>query len=50
MGDLRGLRLRAVRRGVWYMVLDRVERGIISLTIDTVDRVKIVRAVDDGVY
>ena len=40
LGHLRELRLRAVRRGVWYRVLDRVERGIISLTIDTVDRVK----------
>ena len=40
VGDLRGLRLRAVRRGVWYRVLDRVERGIISLTIDTFARVK----------
>ena len=40
VGGLRGLRLRAVRRGVWYRVLDRVERGIISLTVDIVDRVK----------
>ena len=41
LGHLRELRLRAVRRGVWYRVLDRVERGIISLTVDIVDRVKI---------
>ena len=40
IGNLRKLRSRAKRRGVWYRVLDRVERGIISLTVDIVDRVK----------
>jgi hypothetical protein len=34
-----GWRHRALRRGVWYSALDRVERGIVSLTARVVDRV-----------
>ena len=29
-----------MRRGVWYRALDRVERGILSLTARVVDRVE----------
>ncbi len=35
-----GLRLRALRRRVWYGALDRVERGLVDLTIRWVDRVR----------
>lgn len=35
-----GVRTRALRRGVWFRVLDRVERGLVDLTIRWVDRVK----------
>ena len=34
------LRTRALRRRVWFRVLDRVERGLVDLTIRLVDRVK----------
>ena len=34
------VRRRALRRGVWYRALDRVERGILSLTARVVDRVE----------
>src|SRR3990172_66999 len=34
------LRTRALRRRVWFRVLDRVERGLVDLTIRWVDRVK----------
>ncbi len=34
------VRRKALRRGVWWRVLDRVERGIIDLTIRVVDRVR----------
>lgn len=37
---LRGVRLEALRKRVWYRVLDRVERGIFNLTCSVVDRVK----------
>lgn len=36
---LADLRLRALRRGVWFRVLDRTERGILSLASRVVDRV-----------
>ena len=35
-----GVRTRALRRGLWFRVLDRVERGLVDLTIRWVDRVK----------
>ena len=34
------VRRRALRRGVWFRALDRVERGIRSLAARVVDRVK----------
>jgi len=37
---LLGIRLRAIRRGVWYKALDRVERGIIDLTTRVVEKVE----------
>ena len=39
-GFLVALRTRALRRRVWFRVLDRVERGLVDLTIRWVDRVK----------
>ena len=38
--ELVSIRRRAVRRGVWFRVLSRVERGIVYLTIRCVDRVR----------
>ncbi len=35
-----GLKLRALRRRVWYRALDRIERGLVDLTIRWVDSVK----------
>ncbi len=35
-----GLKLRALRRRVWYGALDRIERGLVDLTIRWVDRVR----------
>jgi len=43
---LRDVRRKALRRGVWYSALDRVERGIIVLTSRVVD---VVRSVKLGV-
>ena len=37
---LEGVRRKALRRKVWYSALDRVERGILSLTSQVVDRVE----------
>ena len=37
---LRGVRSEALRKRVWYRVLDRVERGIFNLTCGIVDRVQ----------
>jgi hypothetical protein len=34
------IRQKALRRGVWYKILDDVERGILSLTVKIVDKVK----------
>lgn len=34
------LRTRALRRRVWFRVLDRVERGLVDLTIRWVGKVK----------
>ena len=39
-GLLTGFRLRALRRRVWYGALDRIERGLVDLTIRYVDQVK----------
>ena len=37
---LRTVRLAALRKRVWYRVLDRVERGIVNLTIEVVVKVQ----------
>jgi hypothetical protein len=34
------IRRKALRRGVWFKALDRVERGILSLTAKIVDKVE----------
>ncbi len=39
-GLLAGIRLRAVRRRVWFGALDRIERGLVDLTIRYVEQVK----------
>lgn len=39
-GFLLQVRGRALRRGVWFSALDRVERGILSLAARVVDRVQ----------
>lgn len=35
-----GVRRKALRRGVWFSALDRVERGILTLTSRLVDEVR----------
>ncbi len=35
-----GLKTRALRRRVWFGALDRIERGLVDLTIRWVDKVK----------
>jgi len=37
---LLGVRLKAIRKGIWYKALDRVERGIIDLTTRIVEKVE----------
>ncbi len=37
---LAGLKIRALRRRVWYRVLNRIERGLLDLTIRWVDNVR----------
>src|SRR5947209_16157317 len=37
---LAGLKTRALRKRVWYRVLDRIERGLLDLTIRWVDNVR----------
>jgi len=37
---LMAMKRRALRRGLWFKVLDRVERSIVDLTISCVDRVR----------
>ena len=37
---LLGYKRKALRRGVWFHALDRVERGILSLTVRVVERVE----------
>ena len=34
------IRAKALRKRVWYKALDKLERGIMNLTISIVDRVK----------
>ena len=36
---LKEVRYAALRKRVWYRVFDRVERGIVNLTIGVVERV-----------
>ena len=38
--ELIRVKVRAVRRGVWYRVLSRIERGLVDLAILTVRRVR----------
>jgi len=38
--NLAGLKTRALRKRVWYKVLDRIERGLLDLTIRWVDNVR----------
>src|SRR5713226_9139514 len=35
-----GLKTRGLRRRVWYRALDRIERGLVDLTIRWVDKVR----------
>jgi len=37
---LRKLRLQAIRRGVWFRGLSRVDRALVNLTIEVVDGVR----------
>jgi hypothetical protein len=37
---LRKLKLQAIRRGVWFRGLSRVDRALVNLTINVVDRVR----------
>ena len=34
------LKMRSLRRRVWYRVLDRMERGLVDLTIRWVDKIR----------
>lgn len=34
------VRLRAIRKGVWFRVLSRVERGLVDLTLKVTDRIR----------
>lgn len=38
--ELVSVKRRALRRGVWFRILGRVERGVVDLTIRCVDRVR----------
>ncbi len=38
--NLAGLKTRAIRKRVWFSVLDRVERGLLDLTMRWVDKVR----------
>lgn len=38
--ELAKLRVRALRRGIWFRVLSRVERGLMDLAIKVVERVR----------
>ncbi len=38
--SLSSMRTRALRKRVWYRVLNRMERGLVDLTIRWVDKVK----------
>jgi hypothetical protein len=40
---LAGLKTRALRKRVWFRVLDRIERGLLDLTIRWVDNVRSAR-------
>ena len=40
MDKLAKIRLVAVRRGVWFRVLNRVERGVIDLTLRVTRRIR----------
>ncbi|MGC9346350.1 MAG: hypothetical protein ACP5ER_06140 [Candidatus Bathyarchaeales archaeon] len=42
-GELVSIRRMAMRRRVWFRVLDRAERAIVSLTIRCVERIRSVR-------
>lgn len=38
--DLTNLRVRAIRRGMWFKALNRMERGLIDSVIKVVDNVR----------
>jgi hypothetical protein len=38
--DLIKIKVKALRRGVWFKTLSKVERGIIDLTIRCVEKIK----------
>lgn len=40
IADLARIRSRAIRRGVWFKALSRIERGILDLTIKVTDKVR----------
>jgi hypothetical protein len=40
IGRLTDAKKTALRRGVWFRILNRVERGIIDLTVKYVDNIK----------
>ena len=40
IGKLAEAKKNALRRGVWFRVLNRVERGVIDLTVKYVDNIK----------
>ncbi len=40
IGKLNETKKHALRRGVWFKALNRVERGIIDLTVKYVDNIK----------
>jgi hypothetical protein len=39
-GELISIKLKALQRGIWFRMLDRVERALIDLTIRVVDVVR----------
>jgi hypothetical protein len=43
VGRLVEVKRAALRRGVWFRALDRVERGVLDLTIRCVDRIRSAR-------
>jgi len=40
IGDLVRIKLRAVRKGVWFKVLNRLERGVMDLTLKVTEKIR----------